>query len=62
MYYNGLISKSSVALTGKVYRAIPVRSISYEQIDGETCRRDVIFCYDLEVPFHWQPTNNGLII
>lgn len=62
MYYNGMISKTSVPLTGKVYRAIPVRSISYEQIDGEKCKRDVIFCYDLEVPYHWQPKNNGMII
>jgi hypothetical protein len=40
-------------------KAVPVRTISYEQIDGMKIKRDVIFCYDLEVPYFWQPKNNG---
>lgn len=40
-------------------KAVPVRTISYEQIDGQKIKRDVIFCYDLEVPYSWQPQNNG---
>lgn len=39
-------------------KAIPVRTISYEQIDDQKMKRDVIFCYDLEVPYFWQPKNN----
>ncbi|XP_073390955.1 nudix hydrolase 20, chloroplastic isoform X3 [Physcomitrium patens] len=40
-------------------KAIPVRTISYEQIDDQKMKRDVIFCYDLEVPYFWQPKNNA---
>lgn len=40
-------------------KAVPVRTISYEQVDGMKIKRDVIFCYDVEVPYFWQPKNNG---
>jgi len=42
-----------------VEKAVPVRTISYEQIDGQKIRRDVMLCYDFEVPYFWQPQNNG---
>lgn len=37
--------------------AIPVGAVSYEDIDGITCKRDVLFCYDLLLPDDFQPTN-----
>ena len=42
-------------------KAVPVRTISYEQIDGMKIKRDVIFCYDIELPHSWQPKNNGQV-
>jgi len=43
-------------------RAVPVGAISYEQIEGERMKRDVLFCYDLELPPDFQPHNKGLSI
>lgn len=37
--------------------AIPVGAVSYEDIDGHTCKRDVLFCYDLLLPDDFQPKN-----
>ncbi|CAK9237304.1 unnamed protein product [Sphagnum troendelagicum] len=38
-------------------KAVPVGAISYEQIEGERMKRDVLFCYDLELPPDFQPHN-----
>ncbi|KAG0618718.1 hypothetical protein M758_4G087500 [Ceratodon purpureus] len=38
-------------------RAISVGAVSYEQIKGEAFKRDVLFCYDLELPADFQPSN-----
>lgn len=36
-----------------VEKVVFVRIISYEQIDGQKIKRDVIFCYDFEVLYFW---------
>ncbi|KAJ7296831.1 hypothetical protein O6H91_Y097100 [Diphasiastrum complanatum] len=38
-------------------RAIPVGAVSYEDINGQVLKRDVLFCYDLELPVDFQPYN-----
>jgi hypothetical protein len=40
-----------------ICRAVPVGAVSYEQIEGERMKRDVLFCYDLELPPDFQPHN-----
>lgn len=37
--------------------AIPVGAVSYEEIDGNRCKRDVLFCYDLLLPDDFQPNS-----
>jgi isopentenyldiphosphate isomerase len=39
-------------------RAIPTGVVSYEVIVPEGLKRDVLFCYDLELPASFQPTAN----
>ncbi|XP_024542946.1 nudix hydrolase 20, chloroplastic isoform X2 [Selaginella moellendorffii] len=38
-------------------KAIPVGAVSYETIYAEQCKRDVLFCYDLELPLDFEPSN-----
>lgn len=38
-------------------RASSVGAVSYEEINGLTMKRDVLFCYDLELPPEFQPNN-----
>ncbi|XP_073393998.1 nudix hydrolase 20, chloroplastic-like isoform X2 [Physcomitrium patens] len=38
-------------------KATAVGAVSYEQIKGEAFKRDVLFCYDLELPADFQPSN-----
>lgn len=38
-------------------RAVPVSAVSYEDIEGERLKRDVLFCYDLELPLDFKPHN-----
>lgn len=40
-------------------RAVAVGAVSYQLFKGETCKRDVLFCYDLELPIDFQPHNKG---
>jgi hypothetical protein len=40
-------------------RAVAVGAVSYQLFKGETCKRDVLFCYDLELPIDFQPRNKG---
>ncbi|KAL5982776.1 Beta-galactosidase 10 [Asimina triloba] len=39
--------------------AIPVGAVSYADIDGYGYKRDVLFCYDLELPDGFVPNNEG---
>ncbi|CAK9869774.1 unnamed protein product [Sphagnum jensenii] len=39
------------------HEAVPASAVSYEEIDGETMKRNVLFCYDLELPPDFQPQN-----
>lgn len=47
---------------GAVCRAVPASAVSYEEIDGETMKRNVLFCYDLELPPDFQPQNKGYFL
>ncbi len=47
---------------GAVCRAISASAVSYEEIDGETMKRNVLFCYDLELPPDFQPQNKGYFL
>jgi hypothetical protein len=47
---------------GAVCRALPASAVSYEEIDGETMKRNVLFCYDLELPPDFQPQNKGYFL
>lgn len=38
-------------------RAVPVSAVSYEDIEGERLKRDVLVCYDLELPLDFKPHN-----
>lgn len=38
-------------------RAMPVSAVSYEDIEASRLKRDVLFCYDLELPFDFKPYN-----
>ncbi|XP_010249854.1 PREDICTED: nudix hydrolase 20, chloroplastic-like isoform X2 [Nelumbo nucifera] len=38
-------------------RAVPVGVVSYMDINGYSFKRDVLFCYDLELPDEFIPTN-----
>ncbi|KAH7315267.1 hypothetical protein KP509_21G041900 [Ceratopteris richardii] len=38
-------------------RALPVSAVSYEDIDSSRFKRDVLFCYDLELPLDFKPFN-----
>ncbi|KAI4312278.1 hypothetical protein MLD38_037104 [Melastoma candidum] len=39
------------------HRAIPVGAVSYCDIEGYRFKRDVLFCYDLELPQSFEPIN-----
>lgn len=41
-------------------RAISVSAVSYEDVESSRLKRDVLFCYDLELPYDFKPYNNGL--
>lgn len=41
-------------------RAVPVGAVSYVDIDGYRFKRDVLFCYDLELPDGFVPHNQGI--
>lgn len=38
---------------------MPVGAVSYMDIDGYRYKRDVLFCYDLELPDGFTPSNKG---
>ncbi|KAI5066328.1 hypothetical protein GOP47_0018952, partial [Adiantum capillus-veneris] len=38
-------------------RALPVSAVSYEDVDSFRLKRDVLFCYDLELPMDFKPYN-----
>ena len=38
--------------------AIPAGAVSYEYLQDEGLKRDVLFCYDLELPASFEPSNN----
>ncbi|MCO5606018.1 hypothetical protein L7F22_060205 [Adiantum nelumboides] len=38
-------------------RALPVSAVSYEDVDFVRLKRDVLFCYDLELPMDFKPYN-----
>jgi hypothetical protein len=40
-------------------RAVSVGTVSYEQIAGLKMKRDVIYCFDLELPSDFLPFSNG---
>lgn len=40
-------------------RAVPVGAVSYGDIDGYRYKRDVLFCYDLQLPEDFIPKNQG---
>ena len=42
-----------------IRRAVSVGAVSYEQIAGLKMKRDVIYCYDLELPSDFLPFSNG---
>jgi 8-oxo-dGTP pyrophosphatase MutT (NUDIX family) len=44
------------------HEAVPASAVSYEEIDGETMKRNVLFCYDLELPPDFQPQNKGYFL
>ena len=39
-------------------RAVPAGAVSYEYLQDEGLKRDVLFCYDLELPASFDPSNN----
>ncbi|MQL97066.1 hypothetical protein Taro_029755 [Colocasia esculenta] len=40
-------------------RAVPVGAVSYMDIDGQSYKRDTLFCYDLKLPDDFVPENEG---
>lgn len=39
--------------------AVAAGAVSYCTIHGQTYKRDVLFCYDLDLPRDFQPSNTG---
>ncbi|KAH9327335.1 hypothetical protein KI387_007513, partial [Taxus chinensis] len=37
--------------------AAPVGVVSYEDVHGNSFKRDILFCYDLLLPHDFQPKN-----
>ena len=38
---------------------MPVSAVSYVDVDGYRYKRDVLFCYDFELPGDFIPKNQG---
>ena len=45
----------STAATSLASLSIATGTISYQYSDGNKLKRDVLFCYDLELPDHFKP-------
>ena len=42
---------------GLARKAVPVGAVSYSRVAQRGLRRDVLYCYDLELPEDFEPVN-----